>query len=107
MSEIKHTPLPWFDRGNGGIGDNRDNPIPIYSGWMSEAWYGEDLAKANAALIVRAVNAYDDLVEALQAALEVVNVAETMTSSRGDDDWTWGVQAKINAALSKATGGAA
>jgi DNA repair exonuclease SbcCD ATPase subunit len=43
----------------------------------------------------------EKLAAALSAAEEVVNVAEQMTSSRSDDDWIWGVQAKIKAALSE------
>lgn len=38
--------------------------------------------------------------EALTAALEMANVMEGLTGCRGDDDWVWGVQAKIQAALS-------
>lgn len=37
--------------------------------------------------------------EALEAAKEVVDVAEGMTSSRSDDDFIWNAQAKIKAAL--------
>lgn len=42
----------------------------------------------------------EKLAAALSAAEEVANVAEQMTSSRSDDDWIWGVQAKIKDALS-------
>jgi len=42
------------------------------------------------------------IIEALQAAKELAAVAEHMTSCGADDDFVWGVQAKIEAALSAA-----
>lgn len=42
------------------------------------------------------------LVGALEAAKEVVNVAEKMTSCRSDDDFVWGAQKKIADALAAA-----
>lgn len=42
------------------------------------------------------------LIEALQAAQEVVAVAAEMTSSRSDDEFVWNAQFKVEAALATA-----
>jgi hypothetical protein len=43
-----------------------------------------------------------DLVKALESAKELATVAEGMTSCQADDDFVWGIQAKINDALTRA-----
>lgn len=43
-------------------------------------------------------------VDALEACKEMATVMEAFTSSRSDDDWVWGLQRKIDAALSQAKG---
>lgn len=55
---------------------------------------------ANAHLIAAA----PDLLEALEACKEMAEVMAGMTGCRGDDDWVWGIQAKIEAAIRKAYG---
>lgn len=57
------------------------------------------VSEADMALIAAA----PDLLEALKAAKEVVDVAEGMTACRSDDDFIWSAQKLINAALAKAT----
>ncbi|MCC5777896.1 hypothetical protein H7H48_02440 [Nitratireductor sp. B36] len=57
--------------------------------------------EANARLIAAA----PEMLEALEACKEMARVMEGLCACRGDDDWVWGIQAKIDAALSKATGG--
>lgn len=42
------------------------------------------------------------LVEALEAAKKVVDVAEGMASCRSDDEFVWAAQVQIKAALKKA-----
>jgi predicted GNAT family acetyltransferase len=58
-----------------------------------------DRGEANARLMASA----PDLLEALKAAKEVVDVAEGMTACRSDDAFIWSAQKLINAALAKAT----
>lgn len=66
MTETKHTPGPWRAGGDGSVRDARSNCIPIYSGFIAEAFYGEEPAIANAEFIVRAVNSRTDLIAVLQ-----------------------------------------
>lgn len=47
------------------------------------------------------------ITEALQEALKLCSLADTMTACRGDDDFIAGVRAKIEAALSTEPGEAA
>ena len=54
--------------------------------------------EANAALIVRAVNSFDDLVEALR----IVRAVLMQAKASGDDGVDWSI-AKIDAALTKAS----
>lgn len=65
------SPRPWLVKHEsiGSTQAGRD-AIPLYSGWISEAWAGEDAtpeSKANAKLIVTAVNAYEPMLAALEA----------------------------------------
>ncbi|AZO29387.1 hypothetical protein [Mesorhizobium sp. M1B.F.Ca.ET.045.04.1.1] len=46
----------------------------------------------------------DRITEALQEALKLCDLAETMTACRADDDYVAGVKAKIAAALSQEPG---
>jgi hypothetical protein len=59
----QHTPTPWYEW-NLGIGDNGQGPFTYPLGT------DPDIATANAAFIVRSVNAHDDLVAAAKDALE-------------------------------------
>ena len=77
MSEAKHTPLPWsseYDEtghwrvygGNKLVADVGDAEVSVAA---DNEW------KANAAFIVRAVNAHEDLVRAINALLPFVDDA--------------------------------
>jgi hypothetical protein len=122
MSETKHTPGPWgyvpSNENHGpyvvnewGAGDICDcysmtNPdaLSVRNGGVSKpVHFQNEEADANARLIAAA----PDLLEALKAAKEVVDVTEGMASSRSDDDFVWAAQKLIDAAIAKATGGAA
>lgn len=52
-----------------------------------------------AALIEQQEALLADMRTALVAALEMANIMEGLTSCRGDDDYVWGVQGKIEATL--------
>lgn len=71
-NETKHTPLPWVldHRFAGGVlihpDDNEFLTVAKVLG------FDNDEAKANAAFIVRAVNAHDDLIAALERLLQIV-----------------------------------
>ena len=52
-----------------------------------------------AALIEQQEALLTDMRTALVAALEMANIMEVLTSCRGDDDYVWGVQGKIEATL--------
>jgi hypothetical protein len=109
--ETKHTPTPWK------VNDCRD------SGWMDNAIYiakdsGENLARvykdygnveANAAFIVRAVNAHDELVAKLSAVQSILNslTIGTQTTAFGRDRSNAlrdEANRIINSALAKARG---
>jgi hypothetical protein len=49
---------------------------------------------------VSAIGEGSRVIEALEAAKELAKVAEGLTGCRADDDFVWGVQAKIDTALS-------
>jgi hypothetical protein len=71
MTTPTHTPLPW-----------RIEPLELHEGGVKiavvgangetvadqQTYYPAEISDANAALIVRAINAYDELVEALEKA---------------------------------------
>jgi hypothetical protein len=75
MSEVKHTPLPWMQvtlhprsiLGNGQVGAHAFEIEPDLIAKMHDERKALTLAVANAALIVKCVNAHDDLVAALKA----------------------------------------
>ena len=82
MTDMKHTPTPWHTENSPGdwglpgsvsvFGDGKEvcsteYTTPYCVGASRSDIAGYDRAQADAALIVRAVNAHDALVEALQA----------------------------------------
>jgi hypothetical protein len=102
MSTPKHTPLPWRADGPEVIGlDGNGN----YAGHVATAWYspggpGPDEAVANAALIVRAVNAHADLLEALETLVDEQNGPPLYRHAAG---WEAAMN-KARAAIAKARG---
>lgn len=70
MTETAHTPLPWVanDKHSGANPWRIENDEGVYAngGWIIAECMGPD-AKANADLIVQAVNSHHRLIEALEA----------------------------------------
>lgn len=64
MAEREHTPTPWKASGNAVFRDGHCLAMTGTDIWMPE------VEEANAAFIVRACNAHDDLVAALEAVAE-------------------------------------
>lgn len=80
MADSKHTPLPWrFAPAGGNMSKNYAQPFAIaqageanlIGGCFGDVRGGHDVAEANAAFIVRAVNAHDELVGALREGVEI------------------------------------
>ena len=77
VTKTNHTPTPWAlqERGAGGWSPATDADI-----YTCSSWVGTDAGdRANAALIVRAVNAHEALVVAAQQALELLIGASALT----------------------------
>ena len=73
MTEAKHTPLPWYERGAGNYIFADANADPEYSGEILphiELYDNDGCQKANAEFIVQAVNNLDALIKAGEAILE-------------------------------------
>ena len=74
-----------FEDETGGFGDDNENVVRgVVSAYLSAF-------------------PRSDILEALIAAREAANVLEGMTGCRGDDDWVWGLQKQLDAAIAKAT----
>lgn len=123
MSEKAHTPERWdvqFGHSDWGMpcshvivpegepGNDFDTWIaevhsvtPYCAGASQKERDRAEKQRARARLIAAA----PEMLEALEACKEMARVMEGLCACRGDDDWVWGIQAKIDAALSKATGG--
>lgn len=110
MSEtVKHTPTPWAT--NGKRVENRDEHGIVNDGWIICDCDGPD-AEANAALIVRALNSHEALIEALEAQeiweADVILNADWRSGrahlSQDQHDALSKVQDLRNAALSLAKG---
>lgn len=101
MSETsKHTPRPWVlmpefhgDHGQYYITDEADGS-EIAS---VTAWIGEHRAEAEAN--ARLIAAAPELLAALKEAKSLAVTMAGLTACRSDDEWVWGIQAKIDAAL--------
>lgn len=65
-----------------------------------ELWRAFDIWKQNE--LVK--SAAPEMLSALKECIKAMDVLEGMTSSRGDDDWIWGLQKQVNSAISKAEG---
>lgn len=72
------------------------NGLPVGEGGNDAPSRSE--AIANMHLIAAA----PDMFAALKGALELAELAETLTGSRSDDEYVWDIQAKIKKALAKA-----
>lgn len=93
----KHTPVPWFSLSGGYI-----------SASVGPDWYSklvartqsaiEEDGRANAAFIVRACNAHDDLLEACKEA------AEWLESGANGDAWALAPAKTLRAAIARAEG---
>ena len=72
MSEIKHSPLPWkVHKYPGHVVTEEGRVVAGCMGYQTNVVQGADETNiANAEFIVRAVNNYEALVEALEALLE-------------------------------------
>ena len=98
-----HTPTPWVAFIGGStiaVHDEHGRPVVQWNGFDSSDFKLRTQA-ANARLIVRAVNAHDDLVAACKRALDVLS-ATTAADDAGDDepvDVSW-----LNAAIARAEG---
>ena len=102
---MTHTPTPWF----AVIDSTEDGNPPIWSIQTSEEipdeedntiagiWGTEEIDAANAAFIVRACNAHDDLVTAAERIIETMN-------GRVHSNGALGALMQLNKALAKARG---
>lgn len=76
-----HTPTPWQDRGSNSMGHHHQIGS-VHSKLMVAEVFGMDgRAEANAAYIVKAVNAHEGLVEALNAFRHVIGFTHTDTDA--------------------------
>lgn len=73
----KATPRPWRVDDEGFIKYGRHSDyLKLQSAWIEDAWINDKEAIANAALIVRAVNSHDALVEACREFARKVEAGE-------------------------------
>ena len=92
MSDRQHTPLPWrvnHDGSDACLIEGPRTPVPHHHVYVARAKGGpgrDEMAEANAAFIVKAVNSHDDLLEALK---EVTHWADSVI---GEPDKAMGVQ---------------
>lgn len=104
----KHTPVPWTTWQNEAEGLDRhvisayESEGPFWQIGVVWAYEGSDEAAANAAFIIRACNAHEDLLEAAKIVLAATN------ATNNDDTGTIiccpGMEA-LHAAITKAEGG--
>jgi len=101
-----HQPTPWELHNEGEKIEDADGEFVTR---LSFSRYYDDredpIAEANAAFIVTACNAHDDLVRALRYVLERINTPE-MLEIRNDDAYIlqslWHIENQIRATLAKA-----
>lgn len=105
------TPGPWavregFRDGDWEVYPTRGGP-PDFGDWADLANvtgdYGDDggdEGRANAHLIAAA----PDLLAVAKECIDLVKLAESLCGCRGDDDYVWGIQERLNAAIAKAEG---
>jgi hypothetical protein len=112
MSEFENaTPRPWTIRASSDASGDVGITADVFNNVLAETFadlrfQGERNtaeARANAELIVRAVNAFEPLVAALEDARKAIsNAIEVVGSRKGDPEFT--TLAKVEAALAKARG---
>lgn len=81
-TETKHTPTPWEVSAvneNGIVGKQWDGSvtplaIPVIPAWHENRRKGSEEADANAAFIVRAVNAHEELLKLVQRADKYIHM---------------------------------
>jgi hypothetical protein len=100
---MTHTPTPWValpTAFNEGFTISAQ-PSPVLRGFTKQIAFVGDKAdeetKANAAFIVKAVNAHDELVAALKGCLDAL-----LSSTEEDADYVEAMIRRSNAALAKA-----
>jgi hypothetical protein len=83
MAEGKCTPRPWRADADGRRFKIRpDTPNGATLAQVT-TYYPHEVAAANAALIVKAVNAFDPLVSALEGLVEIIDAAGVHNIMRG------------------------
>jgi hypothetical protein len=106
----KHTPGPW--RAVGGdelVFVSRPNiaHVGVTGGRAHDAPFvivGNPGPKGSEEADARLIAAAPEMLAVLRDALELANLAETLTGCRGDDDFVAAFKAKVEAAISKAEG---
>lgn len=81
--DTMHTATPWAVTVGGVItsGDDLLSGIKLISPWIEDAWDDDPEALANSALIVQAVNAHADLVNALQTFTDLCSCVQPLANS--------------------------
>lgn len=111
--ETKHTKTPWkVTEDSTIIGSVTRNVIAECCGYSDKASNGDYASiiekqgtrEANAAFIVRAVNAHDDLVAALEAAVRYVDDVSEATIFGDNDHADYDLLDELRTALAKAKG---
>ena len=71
QSKAQHTPTPWkiWDMSSRDIEDSNGNLISTAYPDEKDPSYTSEIAKANAAYIVRSVNSHEELIKALKAQM--------------------------------------
>lgn len=95
MTDTKHTPTPWGISGNLLVSGDRH----VQNNRVGATFNYRGNAKANAAFIVRAVNAHEALVAALAEVMEWI--ANWHPDFTDDPEWS-DTRQKVDAALSLA-----
>lgn len=101
MSTAKHTPGIWRVAGYVDE-DERDGAVAVvaHDGFIVAEvlkWPQQD---ANARLIAAA----PDLLAVAKECIDLAKLAESLCGCRGDDDYVWGIQERLEAAIAKAEG---
>ena len=87
MSEVKHTPTPWVVENNGSA---RSVPIFKDQDHIASVWNvgeGHGARHANAAHIVKCVNAHDALVKALMQYRTNYAMQDSEMMQKGFEPW--------------------
>lgn len=101
MTTAKHTPWevsphPWPEQI--GCCPLIGRPYSIHGA----DWH--NVAAATTIEIARLIAAAPDLLAVAKECIDLVKLAESLCGCRGDDDYVWGIQERLNAAIAKAEG---